>query len=78
MQIGDGNLSMVKRRNQRMERREGGLMSKPKIKRRESITYGKWMWECAGNGSMGLGDSPAEAYDDWKLFEKSRGRMLWA
>lgn len=49
---------------------------KPHIKRRESLLYKQWMWECAGNGSMGMGFDPLEAYRDWILYEQSRGRKF--
>lgn len=47
---------------------------KPLIKRRDSILYGYFVWQCSGNGSMGMGLTPKDAYYDWLLWEKNRGR----
>ena len=44
---------------------------KPRIKRRYSILFNKWMWECSGLGKMGMQDTPAIAYWHWRsLIEK--------
>lgn len=40
-------------------------MDKPRIKRRNSITLGRWVWECSGSGSMGIADDPRHAYAQW-------------
>lgn len=44
---------------------------KPRIKRRYSILWKSWVWECTGLGKMGMMDTPNMAYWSWRsLIEK--------
>lgn len=49
------------------------MASKPRIKRRQSILYRRQMWECSEKGRMGMGDTPREAFKDWKLWIDAKG-----
>ena len=51
---------------------------KPRITRDHSITCKRTMWFCRGNGSLGLGDNPKQAFWDWKARQNEKFARLIA
>jgi hypothetical protein len=46
---------------------------KPRIRREMSYTMHCPMWFCRGQGRLGMGDTPSQAYFLWKYYVNKKG-----